>query len=140
MSVGSRQERCDLLDHFFSSQRPMFSLSAGVWNPPTDVSETIDRIHIQMEIGGVCKNDLSVTLDRGILTIRGRRYDRPPAEQETYHLMELRYGCFERAFRLPADIDPDGIEAAYREGILSIEIPKGKGNQGQVQISVFDDK
>jgi len=89
-----------------------------------------------MEVAGVRPADLSVVFDRGHLIIRGRRYDRAPAEQEEFHVKEIRYGCFERIFRLPDNIESSGIEANYREGFLDIEIPRGKGARASVSITI----
>jgi len=136
----------NLLDHFFLSPRPMFSLSARIWNPPVDVSETSDHISIRMEIAGVRPSDLSVTMEHGILIIRGqrcivrgRRCDRPSAQREEFHLMEIRHGHFERAFRLSGAVVESGIKASYRDGFLDIEVPKGAGKGKSVTIKVRED-
>jgi len=134
--VAPSHETWNLLDHFFSSQRPLFSLSTRVWNPPVDVSETADHVFIRMEIAGVQPSDLSVTAERGFLTIRGRRCDHPPAEHKKFHLMEIRYGVFERVFRLPHDIIEDEIHASYHDGFLDIEIQKGMGTGKTIRITV----
>lgn len=127
-----------LLDHYFSSQRPMFSLSRGVWNPPVDISETADRVIVRMEIAGVRLGDLTVSVERSVLTIRGRRTDRVPESDETVHIMEIRYGRFERSFRLPENLSEDGIEARFRDGFLDIEIPKGRSRGRSRRIEIHE--
>jgi len=128
-----------LLDHFLLSSRPVFSLSGRAWTPPVDLTETPDRILLRMEIAGIQHKDLSVTFERGILTISGRRYERAPDEQETVHLMEIRHGRFERAFRLSDNVVEDEIRAHYHDGFLNIEIPKGRTKGNAVKVAVRED-
>ena len=128
-----------LLDNFFSSQRPLFSLSRRAWSPPVDVSETPERILIRMEVSGMRRRDFSIVVERELLTVAGRRCDRPCGENEEFHAKEIHYGCFERTFRLPSTIQADGIEAAYRDGFLEITVPKGEGQTTSVRISLQED-
>jgi len=126
----------NLLDHFFLSPRPLFSLSGKIWNPPVNLSETADRVLIRMEIAGMRPPCLSVIIERGVLVIRGKRCDRAPQDAEEYHLMEIRHGCFERAFRIAGAIMEDQITASYHDGFLDVEIPKGPGQGKSVTILV----
>ena len=126
----------NLLDHLFLSPRPLFSLSGRIWNPPVNISETPDRILIRMEIAGIHPKCLSVTIEHGVLFIRGHRCDRTPADQEEFHLVEIRHGEFERAFRLSGAFDEERIQAFYQSGFLDIEIPKGKGKGRSVKVKV----
>ena len=87
-----------LFDNYFSSQRPLFSLSGKMWNPPTDVYETSDSIVVKMEIAGVRQDKLEISLEENFLIIRGCRHEEHPLPKENYHLMEIRYGRFERVF------------------------------------------
>jgi HSP20 family protein len=89
-----------------------------------------------MDIAGVGPEGLSVLLEHGNLIVRGRRCHRPPGEQEEFHLMEIRYGCFERVFRLPGSVVEEDIRASYHDGFLDIEIPKGTGEGKVVNITV----
>lgn len=128
----------DIFDNFFQPERRLFSLSPSAWNPPVDVSETPERIYIRMEIAGVRREDLSVTVERGVLIIRGKRYNRAPAEQEEFHIMEIGYGNFERVFRLPPGIDESHICATYRDGFLDIEIAKTPASSRSITVTVRD--
>lgn len=101
-----------------------------------DISESPERLFIRMEVAGVRPRDLAVTIEDGILAIRGRRCGHTPTEQEKFHLMEIRYGGFERVFRLPHDIAEDDIHASYHDGFLDIEIPKGTGTGRNITITV----
>lgn len=84
-------------DNFFSSQRPLFSLSERLWNPPTDVYETAEAVFIKMEIAGLRDDDIDITVEDNLLRIRGCRREETPAqvdagpgasERANYHLMK----------------------------------------------------
>jgi HSP20 family protein len=91
-----------------------------------------------MEIAGIRPQEISLTIEEGVLSIRGQRRDRKPSEDEALHVMEIHYGCFERSFVLPANIDENGAKATYSHGFLEIEIPKGQGCGNQIRIAVED--
>jgi len=92
------------------------------WRPPTDVFEIEDRIIVMVEIAGMRGMEFSVTLDKGLLLVRGVRAERGGAK--AYHQMEIRYGEFEAAVRLPAKVDSERIEATYGDGFLRVVLPK----------------
>jgi HSP20 family protein len=126
------------LDSFFSSQRPLFSLSEKIWNPPTDVYEVEGAIHVKIEIAGVHEEDLEIAVDKNLLRVSGRRREEiPNAARASYHLMEIRYGSFERVFGLPAKLDLDAITATYRDGFLLIEVPKSHTQPREIPIEVL---
>ena len=112
------------LDNFFSTQRPMFSLSERHWNPPTDIYETEAEVVVKMEVAGVRKEELSVTVEGDLLSIRGKRDEPPAAKKRNYHLMEIHYGPFERVFRISDRLQVEKIKARYKEGFLLVGIPK----------------
>jgi HSP20 family protein len=114
----------NFFDNFFSSQKPLFSFSQKIWNPPTDVYETKDNVFIKMEIAGVSKEDIDITVEDNILRVRGLREDKPKVSMENYHIMEIHYGEFERTFRLPNNLKIENITANYKDGFLLISIPK----------------
>jgi len=113
-----------LFDNVFSSQKPLFSLSEKVWNPPTDVYETANSVVIKMEVAGVSLNDLDLTIKDHYLVIRGCRRESPCLDKENFHLMEIRYGSFERSFPLPHNVHLDEIQAQYTNGFLIVTVPK----------------
>jgi HSP20 family protein len=116
------------LENFFSSQRPLFSLSEKVWNPPTDVFEMEETVYVKIEIAGVRDQDLDIAIDKNLLRVRGQRSDQTLSDcKASYHLMEIRYGSFERVFGLPAKLDLDAVTASYRDG----SAPTEDGHQRQ---------
>ena len=125
-----------VFDNFFSSQRPLFSLSERIWNPPTDVYETSESMVIKMEVAGVRQEDMDISVDNNLLLIRGRRLEETPLRKENFYLMEIRYGHFERVFAMPAGLSLTDIIAEYRDGFLRLTIPKSKKRTEGVKIKI----
>ncbi len=96
----------------------------GSWLPAVDVRETKDALEIQVELPGIEAKDVNVSVENGVLTLRGSRNFEKATEGETYHRVERSYGAFERSFTLPTNVDPDRINAVYRLGVLHLTIPK----------------
>jgi HSP20 family protein len=125
-----------VFDDFFSSQRPLFSLSERIWNPPTDVYETCESMVIKMEIPGVKEENIDVSVENNLLLIRGRRLEEAPLRKENYYLMEISYGRFERVFALPSGLSLKDIAAEYKDGFLRVSIPKSKARTEGVKIKI----
>lgn len=96
------------------------------WLPACDVFENTDAVKIVAEIPGVLPQDVKLSLENNLLTVRGEK--RPQAEErnEQVHRYERSYGTFERSFALPSTVDPDRISANYDNGILTVTIPKAE--------------
>lgn len=118
------QFKRDMFHNLFSTHKAMFSMGKSSWDPPTDIYETKDAIIIKMEIAGVREEDLDIVLKDNTLVIRGWRAEDDSPDKEHFHLMELHYGSFERAFILPRTIVPGDIRASYDKGFLKLKIPK----------------
>jgi len=93
-----------------------------VWRPPTDVYETENAVVVKVEIAGMAREDLTVSLDGRKLTIRGVRRD--AGSKLGYQQMEIQYGYFETEVLVPRAIEEKGVEATYEEGFLSVRLPK----------------
>jgi HSP20 family protein len=98
----------------------------STWFAPTDVSEDESSLQISMELPGVESDDVRLSLENNILTIRGEKRQRSEENNERIHRFERTYGMFERTFALPNTVDPDKIEARYENGILLVRIPKAE--------------
>ncbi|HNY27007.1 MAG TPA: Hsp20/alpha crystallin family protein [Candidatus Sumerlaeota bacterium] len=121
----SRRRKCkSLLDNVFTPHRPSFSFSQQVWNPPADVYETSHSVIVKMEIPGVCLDTLQVTAEHNTLMVRGCRGEDSPQPKENIHLMEIRYGQFDRSFPLPGKLNLERITAQYSNGFLIVTIQK----------------
>lgn len=113
----------DLVDRVFDrSHLGYFSYSH--WHPPMDVYETEQGYVVILDIAGVAREDLEITLHEGVLSIRGLRGDLSPERKIRCHQAELPQGQFERNIRLSPSVTEDSIEARMRDGLLTIEIAK----------------
>lgn len=107
---------------------------AGIWNPPTDVYETENNYVVRVEIGGMREDDFEITVEENFLMISGSRPDIP--ERRAYQQMEIRFGKFESVVGLPGPLDLETSSAEYKEGFLTVTLPKAKPNQ----INIEDNK
>ena len=96
------------------------------WTPAVDVGETDKELRLEVELPGINPNEVELTAENGVLTIRGeKRSERKEGDDESrYHMVERSYGSFMRSFQLPQGLDESKIEAKYTNGILSVHIPK----------------
>ena len=106
--------------------RPAFD-----WAPAADVSETEDEYLIKADLPEVRKEDVSITVQDGVLTLSGERKQEKREESEKVHRIERVYGSFARRFALPENADEQGITAESRDGVILIHIPKVKVVQPQ---------
>jgi HSP20 family protein len=95
--------------------------------PETDVVETEREIRVHVEMPGLKRENIEVDVENNVLTIRGeKREERTEGQEGRYHLAERRYGTFARSFVLPRDVDAEGIQAAFEDGVLTVRIPKSE--------------
>jgi HSP20 family protein len=96
------------------------------WLPACDVFEDRDAVKIVAEVPGVRAEDVKISLENNLLTIRGEKKQHAEEKSERVHRYERTYGTFERAFSLPTSVDPDKIAAGYANGVLTVIIPKAE--------------
>jgi len=89
-----------------------------------NVSETDKEIRITAELPGVDQNDVDVSLDDDVLTIRGEKKFEQKEEKENFHFVERSYGTFQRSVRLPFPVDPEQVNASFENGVLTVSPPK----------------
>ena len=107
------------------------------WSPSADISETEKEYLIRAALPAVKKEDIQVTLDNGVITIKGERKQQKEDKNEKYHRTESFYGSFERSFSLPDNVNADAICCESKDGILTVHIPKTEALQKKpVQITV----
>jgi HSP20 family molecular chaperone IbpA len=99
-------------------------LVSAQWKPEVDVLADQDSLIIQMDLPGVDRESLTVNLESNALTIAGERLLKQEREGESYHLQERRYGRFSRRITLPPNLDLKGTRADFKNGVLSVTIPK----------------
>ncbi len=124
--VQTLQERMNRLfeDAWGRAPRSEDDYITGSWLPPVDVRETSEALEIQAELPGLQPADVTVSVEDGVLTLKGSRNFEKATEGETYHRVERSYGAFERSFTLPTNVNPDRIQAVYRHGVLHLTLPK----------------
>jgi HSP20 family protein len=96
------------------------------WLPACDIYETAREIVLKMELPEMSKNDVRVTLENNVLTLRGERKFETKVDRENYHRIERNYGEFLRSFALPSFIDGSKIFAEFKEGVLTVTLPKNE--------------
>jgi HSP20 family protein len=96
------------------------------WIPDVDVSETDGHIKVKAELPGLEATDIDVSLSGDVLTIKGEKKGEEEKEGEDYHYRERYEGAFQRAIRLPSMVNEDKIEASFKNGVLSIDMPKSE--------------
>jgi HSP20 family protein len=108
------------------------------WVPAVDIFENDQHeIVIKAEMPGLKKEDIDVSVENATLTLRGHRERETTVKEEQYHRIERAYGMFSRSFSLPQTIDASKVQAEYKDGILTLTLPKreeAKPRQVQVQI------
>ena len=107
---------------FFTPASPW--LQNVTWDLALDVSETDDEFLVKASLPGINPDDLEITYDSNVLTIKGETREEKEVEERRYHMRERRYGSFSRSVTLPATVDADHIEASYEAGVLTLHLPK----------------
>lgn len=98
--------------------------SLATWTPACDIYETDGEIVIKAELPEIKKEDVHVTLENNVLTIRGERKLEEKTEKDNYRRVERRYGEFIRSFTLPTFVDPNKINAEFKDGMLRVTLAK----------------
>jgi len=109
---------------FFSSFDDNENNSVIEWKPRSSVVDLDDKYEITSELPGMSREDVSIELDNGILTISGEKKEQHDSKERNLHLNERAFGMFRRSFRLQPEIDGDQIEAKFDNGILTVTLPK----------------
>lgn len=95
------------------------------WVPPVDIFETKDNeVVLKAELPDMKREDINVTFENGVLTLKGERKLEQELTRENFQRMERSYGAFSRSFTLPNTVDASRISAAYKDGILTIRLPQ----------------
>ena len=96
----------------------------GHWRPAVDIKEKEDRFSIYADLPGVDPKDIEITMEQGVLVLKGERYAEKKDEQDSYTRTERFRGSFYRRFSLPSSADTDNIQATGKNGVLEIVLPK----------------
>jgi HSP20 family protein len=93
-------------------------------NASMNVSETENEIRLTAELPGVTEQDIDISLDDDVLTIRGEKKFERADDKENFHFVERSYGTFQRSLRLPFPVDPEQVQASFENGVLTVAVPK----------------
>ena len=126
---GIQQRMEKMLDNIFDEMRPTRFSAEQVWKPLVDIYETDEDIVVLVEIAGMSKENINVTMENDLLKISGIRPDYSPSTKMKLHQMEIDYGRFERIVKISIPIDTKNIRAQYKKGFLQIILPKVKQKQ-----------
>jgi HSP20 family protein len=132
--ANNLQKRIDhLYDQFFGSSflPSAYLFGERNWDPKLDISEGGKDITIKVEIPGIEAKDFDISIDGRLLTIRGEKKQEQNEKEETYYRVERSYGYFSRTIQLPAEVDPDKVEASYKRGVLKIKLRKAKAYEAK---------
>lgn len=123
-----------LLDGFFGpavATRP----SASPWStgsyPRLDVSETDTTVHVVAELPGVKQEEIDIEVQADVLRLSGEKKDERVVNEQNFHATERSFGRFDRSVRLPVEVDGQQAEATFKDGVLSISLPKVKATGAQ---------
>ncbi len=126
----TRSEMDRLLDTFlFGRPKTGGAIGEEEWQPPIDVAETENELIVNVEIPGVDPEEIDVSLSGDTLLIRGEKKPETEEKGEDYHLLERNYGTFIRSIDLPVEVQNDKINASYKNGVLTIVLPKSERTQ-----------
>ena len=123
----------ELFENFFAEPRSLFGGSPGLGLlgrkgeralASVDVAETDDEVTVTADLPGMTEKDVEVTLDEDLLTIRGTRKEEREDTRKNYHLVERSYGEFHRSIPMPSGIDKDKAKATFKNGVLTLSLPK----------------
>lgn len=117
--------------HFLPFGRTMFDVEPA-WPrgmiqgiaPAVDIAEKDKEYQLTAELPGLDEHDVEVKMSNGVLTVKGEKSEKKEERDKDYHLTERRYGAFQRSFTLPDDVDKTRITANFKNGVLTISLPK----------------
>ncbi len=121
------------MNRFFNEVfgQPVFQASeeatqCSSWSPAVNILEKEDGLTITVELPGLDADDVEVTVEDSVLSMRGERRLDEVKDGETYHRVEASYGTFERRFNMPESVDTDNILATFRNGVMTLSLPKSE--------------
>jgi len=119
--VNLRDDMDRLFNTFFG--RPPEE-TEGFWSPTVDIEEDSENYLAKAELPGIKKEDIKISVRGNLLTLSGERKHISEMKNKTFHRIERSFGKFSRTIALPSDVDSDKVKAAYKDGILTVTLPK----------------
>ena len=113
-----------LLEDFGIEPFSNLGMRAGTIAPAVDVSENETEIVVTAELPGIAENDIELSLTKDSLTLKGEKKQESQHKAKNYQRLERHYGSFERTIPLPCQVDRDKVEAEFKNGVLTVKLPK----------------
>jgi HSP20 family protein len=98
--------------------------ATSAWAPSMDIYEREGKLLVEAELPGLEASDIDISIEDGVLTVKGERKFEGEVKEENYHRMERAYGYFERRVGLPRKVDEENIHATVADGVLKVEMPE----------------
>ncbi len=135
--LGMQKEINRMFENFFRSGVDDTDLMASGWKPAVDIVENPDEYVAKVELPGVEKTNIKITMEDNVLSIRGEKAQEKKEKDANYHRVERFYGSFQRSFELPGSVKNDKIDAEFKDGILTIRLPKAdEAKTKQIDVKV----
>jgi HSP20 family protein len=128
-STGLRREMDRLFERFMEPAWDEYR-AVGEWTPALDVTEGKDAITVKAEVPGVEPKDIGVSLEGDMLILKGEKTEQKEEKDERQHRLERSWGAFLRSIRLPAPVDAGKVTATFKNGVVTITLPKAAGARG----------
>ena len=113
------------------------ALEGTTWSPAVDIAETDNEIVLKADVPGIDPKEVDIQVQNGTLTLKGERKFEADVKQDDHRRVERVYGSFQRRFALPQTVDPDKVEAEYRNGVLELRLPKRpEAKPKQIKVAV----
>jgi len=122
--LTTQREFDRLFKEAFSPMSGETEVSTRSWAPPVDIYETEDAIVLKAELPGIDPQDVEVRVEDNTLYLKGERKYEKEVNEQNYHRIERSYGSFARSFSLPNSISAEKVKAEYKDGLLTLTMPK----------------
>ena len=122
--LTTQREFDRLFKEAFSPMSGETEVSTRSWAPPVDIYETDDAIVLKAELPGIDPKDVEVRVEDNTLYLKGERKYEKEVKEQNYHRIERSYGSFARSFSLPSSINAEKVKAEYKDGLLTLTMPK----------------
>ena len=126
-----------LFHNFFEDNSGRWPQDARSVVPAVNLEETEEAYKLTAELPGLAKEDISITLEENVLCLKGEKKASEEVDSKNFHRSERSYGKFQRSFELPGTVDRNKIEANYKDGVLTVSVPKAEeAKPKQIEIKV----
>jgi HSP20 family protein len=135
---GVQRDINRLFDNIFlSGLTAEETMASSYFAPAVDIAEQENEYVVKVELPGVAKEDVKISLESNILTIKGEKKQEKEEKNKNFHRVERSYGSFQRSFTLPSSVKNDKIDAVFNSGILTVTLPKSEeAKPKQIEVKV----